>query len=718
MREKKLWYRSPANHWNEALPLGNGRIGMMVYGGITEERIQLNEETVWSGWQSDEYDNPETYEHLDEMRQMVFAGEYAKAQELCNKYMVCRGRGNSDITSAFGAYQTAGDLYVTLPDTAGEGYKRELYLNEGRARVICDENEREYFISYKYNTAVVRIRNVGDKAKLRYERQNTMIVQDKNEILAVGCIPQKFCVLIRHNVVDNDLYVYITAATKYETELDPVSVCKKTLDEAINAGFDELLEDTKSYFSSILGRSEFILNTCESKENVPTNERIENPEGDLGLVELYFNFGKYLLLGSSQGKLPANLQGVWCNDYLPPWSSDYHININIQMNYWFAEICDMPELITPFFNLIKKISIHGRKTAEIAYKCPGWVAHFATNPWGYTSLGRMPLYGAFVTAGAWCLRHVKERWLFSGDDEILREFYPVIKGASEFFASYLVRDPRNGYLVTAPASSPENSFIDPKTREHVNICAGPTMDTSIIRELFEFNILAASVLEIDAEFASELKEKVLQLMPISIGKHGQIMEWSEDFDEQDPGHRHISHLYGLYPADQIRQSTPEIFEAAKNTIKRRLSNGGGHTGWSRAWIINFYARLANGDKAYENIVELLKKSTFSNMFDSHPYGKSFVFQIDGNFGGTAGICEMLLQSHDGCIDLLPALPDAWHDGEFKGFKARGGFRVSAKWKDGKVVYCKVEGENNKQVKLKINGNIIELNGNFVYDKTK
>ena len=289
------------------------------------------------------------------------------------------------------------------------------------------------------------------------------------------------------------------------------------------------------------------------------------------------------------------------------------------------------------------------------------------------------------------------------------EFYPVIKGASEFFCAYLVRDPRNGYLVTVPASSPENSFISPADGEKVNVCAGPTMDTSIIRELLEFNIEAANILGEDADFVRKLEETLSKLMPLRIGKFGQIMEWSEEFEEAELGHRHMSQLYGLYPASEIRQSTPEYFNAARKSIERRLSSGGGHTGWSRAWIINFFARLADGNTAYENIVALLKRSTLMNMLDNHP-----PFQIDGNFGGTAGIAEMLLQSHDGCIHLLPALPDVWKDGEFHGFMARGGFRVSAVWKNGRVVHCSITCKENKKYCVKLNGTVIETSGNYVY----
>lgn len=711
MTENKLWYTSPAEDWNEALPLGNGILGMMVFGGIREERIQLNEETFWSGWEYPEFDSPKTYEHLEEMRRLIFEGKYTEAQQLCNRYLICRGGGHHDVTGAYGSYQTAGDLYITIPDVSDGEYRRTLYLDEGRAEVVCGSSCREYYVSPEYNTAVIRMRGNYASAQIRYERENASIIHDDSEISAVGYLPTKYAVLIRYETTPEELRIFITAATAYKTDRDPVTVCRETLERAMKAGAEELLRDSREYFGSMLGRVSLNFPQSGNERNLPTDQRIADPENDLGLVELYFNFGRYLLLGSSRGKLPANLQGIWCKDYKAPWSADFHININIQMNYWFAEVCNLPELTEPLFELIRMIAKAGEKTARVTYNCPGWVAHVVTNPWGYTSLGCNPLYGAFATAGAWCLRHVKERWLYSGDPEILRDFYPILRGASEFFCAYLVRDPRTGYLVTAPASSPENSFINPIDGSSSNVCAGPTMDTSIIRELLEFNIEASDVLGEDVEFAETLKNTLAQLTPLRIGKYGQIMEWSEDFEDAEPGHRHISHLYGLYPAAEIRKSTPEYFEAARKTIERRLAHGGGHTGWSRAWIINFFARLADGNAAYENIIALLKKSTLPNMFDNHP-----PFQIDGNFGGTAGITEMLLQSHDGCIDLLPALPDAWKDGSFDGFMARGGFRVSAEWKKGRVVYCKIAGREGTVSRVRLNGETVEFTGNYVFSE--
>lgn len=707
MIENRLWFRSPADDWNHALPVGNGKLGMMVFGGVQEERVQLNEETFWSGWKYPDYDNPETLEHLEEMRQLVFAGKYTEAQALCDRYQICRGMGDLDAEGAFGSYQTAGELYITLPAGSNEGYCRELILDEGCARVICGNSQRDYFVSPTYNTAVIRVKGDIDGAKVRYDRRNATIIHGSNEITVEGFLPTQYAVLIRHAVKNDTLYIYITAATNYQSDENPMQICRATLDRAMGVGYDTLWEDARAYFAEILNRATIAFPQSGSMNDTPTDQRIVNPDGDTGLVELYFNFGRYLLASASRGKLPSNLQGIWCKDYRAPWSADYHININIQMNYWFAEICDMPELIDPFFDLIRMMAKSGEHTARVAYGCPGWVAHFTTNPWGYTAPGHSPVYGAFAAAGAWCVRHIKERWLFSGDHAVLREFYPIIRGASEFFCAYLVRDPRNGYLVTVPASSPENSFVSPTDGRYVNVCAGPTMDTSIIRELLEFNLAAAEVVGEEPFFVQTLKDTLDGLMPLRVGQFGQIMEWPEKFEEVEPGHRHMSHLYGLYPAAEICQSTPALFEAARKTIERRLAHGGGHTGWSRAWIINFFARLADGESAHDNVIDLFKNSTLPNLFDNCP-----PFQIDGNFGGTAGIAEMLLQSHDGFIDILPALPRAWKDGRFEGFKARGNYKVSAEWQDGRVVHCRIENANAMSFCVRINGQMMEFNGNL------
>ncbi|MBR4205835.1 MAG: glycoside hydrolase family 95 protein [Clostridia bacterium] len=724
MKENRLWYASPAASWNEALPLGNGRLGMMVFGGVAEERIQLNEESVWTGWECPDYDNPDTAEHLGEIRRLIFAGNYSEAQELCNRWLVCRGQGHHDSSSAFGSYQTAGDLYLSFGSPAvediPENYTRDLTLDEGRATVSFGSEKptiREYFVSPTHNTAVIRVTGCSAEPAIRYERENTAILPGKNEISAIAYLPTKFALLIRWDYEEKSgtLTVFVTAATSYKSDRDPVGECRETLSKAMLAGADELRRDTRAYFSDLLGRCSISLGSPEEKRKLPTDRRLAEHPDDPGLAELYFNYGRYLLIGASSpvGKLPSNLQGIWCGEYAPAWSADFHININIQMDYWFAEVCGLPELEEPFFDLIRMIAKAGEHTARVTYRCPGWVAHFDTNPWGYTALGCNPVYGAFAAAGAWCLRHVKERWLYGGNRDFLREFYPVIRGAAEFFQAYLVRDPRTGYLVTAPASSPENSFISPNDGHVVNVCAGPTMDTSIIRELFAFCVDAAEALGTDAEFADGIRKTAHQLPPLRIGKYGQIMEWSEDFDEAEPGHRHMSHLYGLHPGSEITPSTPALFEAARKTIERRLVHGGGHTGWSRAWIVNFFARLCDGNAARENLTALFEKSTLPNLFDTHP-----PFQIDGNFGGTAGITEMLLQSHDGCVHVLPALPDAWANGCFEGLRARGGFTVSAAWEDGKVVWCRVDGEDGKAVKVRIGDEVVEAKGEYLWERER
>ncbi len=707
MKENRLWYTSPAADWNAALPVGNGVLGMMVFGGVKEERLQLNEETFWSGWERSGFDDPETKAHLEEMRSLLFGGKYAEAQALCNRYLRCRGRGDGESDGASGSYQTAGDLYISLPAAKRARYVRELLLDEGLAKVTTGGEQREYFVSPGYNTAVIRITGRFAGAALRYERKGASVLQTENEIEAEGYLPTKYAVRIRWREENGALCVYLTAATAYKTAADPAQVCRETLCKAMAAGAQALRADTARYFGEMLGRAVIELPGSGAFAGVPTNRRLKNAAEDTGLTELYFNFGRYLLAASSRGKLPANLQGIWCKDYFAPWSADYHVNINIQMNYWFAEACDMPELITPFFGLIKLMAAHGEETARTVYGCPGWVCHFTTNPWGYTSLGCSPVYGAFAAAGAWCLRHVKERWLYSGETDILREFYPVMKGAVEFYLAYLVRDPNTGYLVTAPSGSPENTFLSPGEGARVNVCAGPTMDMSILRELFTFHIAAAEALGADPDLVARLRETLSQLPPMRVGKYGQIMEWPQEFEEAEPGHRHMSHLYGLYPAAEITEASPELFEAAKKTIARRLAHGGGHTGWSRAWIVNFYARLKDGEAAHRNLIALFTKSTQSNLFDTHP-----PFQIDGNFGGTAGIAEMLMQSHNGVVELLPALPTAWHTGAFTGLKARGNLRVSCRWQNGKVTECAVEGRPGQAFKVRVNGETHEAVGSF------
>jgi alpha-L-fucosidase 2 len=497
----------------------------------------------------------------------------------------------------------------------------------------------------------------------------------------------------------------LTAATNYYGE-NPETTTSATLKNAAAKSYDQLksahIQDYRSFYQTC----DLTLNGPSSSA-FPTDARVaalRSGNQDNGLLSLYFQFGRYLLISSSRpGGLPANLQGIWADGLTPPWDADYHININIQMNYWPAEVTNLSAMHEPFLRYIEALNVDGKKTARDMYGINGSVAHFTSDAWHFTETYGRPQWAMWPMGLAWSTRHLWDHYLFTGDKEYLRaKAYPVMKDAAQFCSAWLIKDPQTKKLVSGPSISPENTFKT-KSGEISTMVMGPTMDHMIIRDLFEHVVEASRILQVDAKFRGDIETKLKLLTPTKIGADGRIMEWSSSFEEPEPGHRHISHLYGLHPGNQITQDDTLLMEAAKKTIDYRLSHGGGHTGWSKAWIINFYARLHDGNQAQAHITSLLQKSTLPNMFDNHP-----PFQIDGNFGATAGIAEMLLQSHDGELEILPALPDAWPSGSITGICARGGFELSISWNDGKLSSLTVLSKlgqdctlryGNKEVKL-------------------
>lgn len=748
-REEELWFAGPATRWMEAVPLGNGRIGAMVYGGVAAERIDLTESTVWSGARSDSDVSPTALENLPRIRQLMFDGKYAEGGELCRQHLLGR-------PTSFGTHLPMASLQIAFKgDTPAQRYRRSLDLDEAIAHVGYTSGqlrfEREVFSSNPAGALVTHLTcnratsvscdisfaNLALPGEVSVDGNDTLLLKGHayEHLHSNGKQGVAFVTRVRvlaeggriaadqnalHVSNANSVTVLVAIATNYGGA-DPEERCAQTLESLRNKTYAQLRAAHIEDHQELYRRMSIDLGTNPAAERMPTDQRrkaVQAGEADPGLSALFFQYGRYLTIAGSRtnSPLPLALQGIW-NDGLASsmgWTDDFHLDINTQQNYWLAEVANLPECQAPVFDFIDQMQIAGKITARKMYGAPGWVAHVVTNPWGYTAAGWGLGWGIFPTGGLWMAMQLWQHYEFTGDKQFLAErVYPVFKDAAEFFLAYMVRHPQHGWLVTGPAVSPENWFVAPDGK-HCSESMGPTCDRVFVYALLSACVEASTTLGIDADFRGRAQAAIDRLPPLQIGKHGQLQEWLEDFEDGEPGHRHMSHLMSLYPENQISPSaTPALAQAARVTIERRISQPNWEDSeWGRANLTNFYARLLDGENAHKQFVGLLANAAEDSLLAYSRGGvagaESNIFSLDGNTAGAAGVAEMLLQSQAGEIHLLPALPSAWPDGNISGLCARGGVEVSLSWAGGKLVAASLKSKLGGTHKVRYGANVVQI----------